>query len=233
MLRTRKRRVDQKVLLDSRATECFINPCAVKSLGIKTRKLQVPHNVRNVDGTPNKVGKFVKAIDFITNHRGVKTTHVFFVADISPDDFILGYPFLEANAPIIDWGQAKVDDPTTLSTLDADKWQPPTKTTPRKRQTPLWVPALPKWSPGDEVWQCFTIWKSTMAQQLAIEVNEQKEEKTWQELVPKQYHCHARVFQEKDSEKFPDCHPWDHAINLKPDTPASINCCVYPLSPKE
>jgi len=43
-----------------------------------------------------------------------------------------------------------------------------------------------------------------MAQQLAIEVNKQKEEKTWQELVPPQYHCHAHVFQEKDSEKFPD-----------------------------
>jgi len=70
-------------------------------------------------------------------------------------------------------------------------------------------------------------------QQLAIEVNEQKEEKTWQELVPKQYHCHARVFQEKDSEKFPDRRPWDHAIDLKPDAPASINCCVYPLLPKE
>jgi len=43
-----------------------------------------------------------------------------------------------------------------------------------------------------------------MAQQLAIEVNEQKEEKPWQELVPQQYHCHVQVFQEKDSEKFPD-----------------------------
>jgi len=32
-----------------------------------------------------------------------------------------------------------------------------------------------------------------MAQQLAIEVNKGKEEKTWQELVPKQYHSHARV----------------------------------------
>jgi len=72
-----------------------------------------------------------------------------------------------------------------------------------------------------------------VAQQLAIEVNEQKEEKPWQELVPQQYHQHAKVFREKDSEKFPDRRPWDHAIDLKPDAPASINCRVYPLSPKE
>ena len=55
--------------------------------------------------------------------------HAFFVTDIGPDDFILGYPFLEANAPIIDWPQAKVEDGTTISTLDADKWIPLTKTT--------------------------------------------------------------------------------------------------------
>jgi len=72
-----------------------------------------------------------------------------------------------------------------------------------------------------------------MAQQLAIEVNEQKEQKTWQELVLPQYHRHARVFREKDLEKFPDRRPWDHTIDLKPDAPASINCRVYPLSPKE
>jgi len=97
---------------------------------------------------------------------------------------------------------------------------------------PLWVRALPGWTPGDEVWEQF-IRKSTVAQQLAIEVNEQKEDKPWQELIPKQYHRHTRVFREKDSEKFPDRRPWDHAIDLKPDAPASINCRVYPLSPKE
>jgi len=43
-----------------------------------------------------------------------------------------------------------------------------------------------------------------MAQQLVIEVNKGKEEKPWQELVPKQYHCHAHIFWEKDLEKFPD-----------------------------
>jgi len=38
---------------------------------------------------------------------------------------------------------------------------------------------------------------------------------------------------EEASEHFPDPHPWDHAIELKDDAPTSINCHVYPLSPKE
>ena len=234
MLRTRKKRVDQKALLDSGATECFISPRVVKCLEIQTKKLQTPRNVRNVDGTLNKAGKITKAINLITNHQGMKTIHVFFVADIGPDEFILGYPFLKACAPIVNWIDATLADTTTLSTLDTDQWQPPAKTTSRhQKRTPLWVRTLPDWAPGDEVWQQFIIQKSTVAQQLAIEANEKKEEKPWQELVPKQYHRHVCMFREKDSEKFPDRCPWDHAIDLKPDALASINCRVYPLSPKE
>jgi len=139
MLRTSKRRVDQKVLLDSGATESFINPRTIKSLGIKTRKLQIPCSIRNIDGTPNKAGKIVEAANLITYHRGIKTVHVFYIADIGPDNFILGYPFLEANAPIVNWVDAKVEDSTMLSTLDANKWQPPTKRTQRRKRTPLWV----------------------------------------------------------------------------------------------
>jgi len=234
MLRTRRRQIDQKALLDSSATECFIHPRMVEHLTLQTRTLQVPRSVRNVDGTPNKAGKITQAIDLITNHRGTKTMHVFFVADIRPDNFILGYPFLEVCAPVVDWSDATLADTTTLSTLDAHKWVPPVKGAQRKqKKTPFWVRSLPGWSPGDEVWQRFAIRAGKLAQELAIEANESKQEVPWEELVPKQYHCHARVFRKKDSEKFPDRRPWDHAIDLKPDAPASINCRVYPLSPKE
>jgi len=189
MLRTRKKRVDQKVLLDSGATECFIHHNTVRRLGIATRKLQIPRNVHNVDGTPNKAGKITDTVNLVTNHWGTKTTHVFFIADIGPDDFILGYPFLEACVPVVNWSDAILVDTTTLSTFDADHWLPLTKTTPRQcRRTPAWIHALPNWSPGDKVWQQFIIRKSTIVQQLAIDANKKKEEKPWQELVPKQYH---------------------------------------------
>ena len=73
----------------------------VKHLDITTQKLKTPRNVRNVDGTPNKARKIEDAVTLVTDHRGIKTKHVFFVADIGPDDFILGYPFLEACVPVV------------------------------------------------------------------------------------------------------------------------------------
>jgi len=72
----------------------------------------------------------------------------------------------------------------------------------------------------------------TVALQLAQDAADKKKH-TWQEIVPEQYHRHGKVFSEEASERFPDRRPWDHAIELTEDAPTSINCRVYPLSPKE
>jgi reverse transcriptase-like protein len=74
--------------------------------------------------------------------------------------------------------------------------------------------------------------KTTVTQQLVEQVSS-KEEQTWEELVPKQYHKFGSIFSELDSERFPRPRKWDHAIDLKPDAPTSINCRIYPLSLKE
>src|SRR5260221_12973385 len=222
-LRTSNKRVNRKALLDSGATECFISPRVVRELGMKTRKLHTPRNVRNIDGTSNKSGKIVDAIDLVINHRGNQATHVFFVTDIGPDDFIFGYPFLEANAPNVDWLKASLEDSTTASTLDAERCCILPKRTTQKRKAPLWVRTLPGWVPGDEVWQQVTLRKTTVPQQLADDALEGKEEKTWQQLVPERYHRAVGVFKKKNSEKFTNRRPFDHAINLKDNAPAAIN----------
>ncbi len=195
--------------------------------------LHTPRNVRNVDGMPNKAGKITEAVDLVLDHRGTKETHVFFVVDIGPDDFIFGYPFLEANTPKVNWVNVSLEDSTTASTLDANQCRICPKGKGQRRKVPLWVRSLPDWAPGNEVWRRITLQKTTVAQQLAVDALEGKEEKTWQELVPKRYHRYAKVFNEKDSEKSPDRRLWDHTIDLKEDAPTSINCRVYPLSPKE
>ena len=64
-------------------------------------------------------------------------TYVFFIADIGPDNFIFGYPFLEANTPKVDWLNASLEDSTIASTLDANQCRIQPKGTKQRERTPL------------------------------------------------------------------------------------------------
>jgi len=185
-----------------------------------------------VDGTNNKARQILEAIDLKVNNNGAQALHAFYIADIGQDDFILGYPFLEASNPDIDWRNSHIDGFTTISTAKADDWHLIRKGTRQSEMTSIWVKSIPGWEEGDKVWLQTRIAKTTVTSQLAQDAADKKK-RTWQEIVPEQYHCHRKVFSEEASERFPDRQPWDHAIELTGDAPTSINCRVYPLSPKE
>lgn len=232
MFQSHWKRVDKRALLDSGTTENFMHLRAVKQLKLKTTSLSHPRKVRNVDGTTNTGGDIHEFATLEVLYNGRKHDHRFFVADIGPDNFILGYPFFEASSPNINWRQGSLDGAVTISTNDAATLIERIHKPRKKSKTPAWVRVIPGWEPGDEVWCQTTIRKMTVAQQLAIDVAD-KTKRSWQELVPERYHKFASVFSEEGSKKFPDQRPWDHAIDLKPDAPTSINCRVYPLSPAE
>jgi len=54
--------------------------------------------------------------------------------------------------------------------------------------------------------------------------------KTFEQMVPLQYHQHKKVFSEEALHRFPPKCTWDHVINLLPDAPKTLNCKVYPLA---
>jgi hypothetical protein len=58
--------------------------------------------------------------------------------------------------------------------------------------------------------------KTSISQSLAHEA-ETGEKKSFEELVPKEYHEFRSVFEKTTSERFPEKRPWDHRIDLKPD----------------
>ena len=74
--------------------------------------------------------------------------------------------------------------------------------------------------------------KTTVAQQLAEQATD-KTVRTWDQIVPSQYHAHATVFSEEAAHHFPTSREWDHAIDLKPEAPTTLDCKVYPLAPGE
>ncbi len=69
----------------------------------------------------------------------------------------------------------------------------------------------------------------SIATDLVIKVEQYTEEVK----VPAEYQHHHHVFSEEAAQWFPPMRPWDHAIDLKPDTPNIIDCKVYPLTQEE
>jgi hypothetical protein len=54
-------------------------------------------------------------------------------------------------------------------------------------------------------------------------------EETLQDIPP-EYQRHAQVFSEKEAERFPPSHEWDHRIPLTPDAPETINIKMFSLA---
>jgi hypothetical protein len=136
-------------------------------------------------------------------YQGKKSKHNFFLADIGIDEVILGYPFFEDLLLDIDWRQGRITRNVSLETDDAEQWKPPhRRQTTKRHSVPLWIRTILDWEEGDEVWQQVTIWKSMVAQQLAIQAMD-KTKQPWQEIVPSQYHKY-KIWSEEASERFPE-----------------------------
>ena len=68
--------------------------------------------------------------------------------------------------------------------------------------------------------------------QLAAKAKPQ-EEKTWDQIVPLQYHKWKKVFSEKEAQCLPEHQPWDISINLDRGDNHTLDCKVYPLTSVE
>jgi len=74
--------------------------------------------------------------------------------------------------------------------------------------------------------------KTTTASELAQRAMDHTK-KTFEQMVPEQYHRHRKVFDEEASHRFPPKRSWDHAIDLLPNSPKTLDCKVYPLARTE
>jgi hypothetical protein len=81
---------------------------------LATRTLKKLRQVKNVDGTPNKAGKVTKDTILEICQKNYRQKHEFFVAEVDCDEILLGYPFLEAVNPQINWWFRKLYGAVTL-----------------------------------------------------------------------------------------------------------------------
>jgi hypothetical protein len=108
MLKGRNKRTDIKVLVDCKASTCFISERFVKEKQVQTRKLMKEIPARNINGMSNVVGPILCFAELglkIGNHEEEKAA--FMVTDLGSDDVIIRIDWLRYHNPEIDWNAGK------------------------------------------------------------------------------------------------------------------------------
>ena len=220
--------------LDSGATECFISQRFIDTHKLGTRLMTTPQKLQNADGSPNTGGGLTHftELEVFTGEN----PHVlcFYIANMGPDNLVLGYPWFAATNAQPDWATGMLPALVTIHTRGAASGKPMRSVQVAGMRTTIRnAPLLNK---GDELYirilHTDRLAKTTVAQQLAEQATD-KTIRSWDQIVPPQYHQHERVFSEVTAHRFPTSQDWDHAIDLKPDAPTTLDCKVYPLSPAE
>ena len=109
---------EEIALIDSSATENFIDQDTIEKLKLGTKKLETPVGLRNIDGTFNKSGQITHYLDLLVSRGNKKSTEHFYVTNLGSDQMILGYPWLQTFNPNIDWPSCKlIGPPVKIETL--------------------------------------------------------------------------------------------------------------------
>jgi hypothetical protein len=102
---------EEVALIDSGATENFIDQETIKKLKLGSKKLSEPIRLRNINGTYNQSGSVTHFIDLLVSRGGRKIMQQFYVTNLGSDRIILGYLWLRTFNPDIDWPNCKLTGP--------------------------------------------------------------------------------------------------------------------------
>src|ERR1700753_930860 len=246
-------------LLDSGATGLFLDSKFVRAHSMNTRKLPRAIPVYNVDGTLNQGGSIQEEVDVIMTYNNHTEKATFAVCDLGDKAGIIGHTWLHSHNPEIDWktGEVKFTRCPAKCQVQVKKAKAGKNRVKRAiGKLPLLseemeeaVPELDtepedtemheEWEDSDRIWVSFLHPQhnvnatQTVSQRLAEQSSKPDwEKKTFEEIVPSQYHDYKLVLSKESFDELPAKKPWDHAIELKPDF-EPYRSKLYPLSPNE
>jgi Retroviral aspartyl protease len=102
-----------KVLIDSGATDNFIDFRTVAKLQLGTKKLPRAQQLFNIDGTHNQAGLIEESVHLYIDRGDERIETQLHITNLGRDRLILGYPWLEAFNPEINWAEGKLLGPRT------------------------------------------------------------------------------------------------------------------------
>jgi hypothetical protein len=210
---------EEKALIDSGATENFIDYKTVAQLRLGSNKLLRPRPVHNVDGTLNKSGGITNSVMLYIKF-GDKEQHIeFFVTNLGTDRMILRHPWLHKFNPVINWKRGTINGKLEIATTAAKRLigqqhilkarrlvlEPRIDCCPQITTiTELKAHAL---SIMNNQCICTTelgkrIRKTSIAQQMAEKAYDKTKVNT-EQTIPPEYQQHDKVFSEQEATRFP------------------------------
>ena len=135
-IHTIAKRAEAIALVDSGATENFMNLTYARWLKLPIHPLEKPRKIFNVDGTENKSGELKYYTDLEVQTGNTRSPLQFFLTDLGENKAIIGYSWFTATQPKIDWKRGWIDSsqlPIIFRAPDAKKarFSPRTVNRPR------------------------------------------------------------------------------------------------------
>ncbi len=213
-----RKRAEGVALVDSGATENFMNLGYTWWLHLPIKEQEKPRQLFNVDGTKNKAGDLKFYTDLSVQTGGQRINHRFFLLDLGEHKAILGYPWFASTQPKIDWARGWIDSSHLPIILHTDNTQR-ARFTPRTHNIPR---------PTVIARQIVKILTKPTGDPPTYDISTEE-----LNTIPLEYRQHLKVFSESQAKWLPlDC-PWNHAIDLKPNAPPAIKGRIYPLTQLE
>ena len=105
--------------LDSEATECFVSQRFIDTHKLGTRLLTIPRKLQNADGSPNAGGGLTHFTELEVFTGDTPHKLQFYIADMGPDDLVLGYPWFAATNAQPNWAKGTLPVLITIHTRGA------------------------------------------------------------------------------------------------------------------
>jgi hypothetical protein len=197
-IHSKLKRAETIALLDSGATENFMNLQYMKYLQLPIQHHKEPRKLYNMDRSPNHSGELQYFTDLQVQTGTQCSTLHFFLSNLGENKAILGYPWFAAFQPQINWKKGWIDH----------------------SQLPVifWAPDMTKAQ--------FLPWQINKIRMIDTEriyigriIIDPKDTPT-NTNIPEHYWQYSRVFSEDASHEFPPSCIWDHVIELKPNVTA-------------
>jgi hypothetical protein len=171
----------ETALVDSGATENFMDKRMVTRLGIGRRPMKQPRQVFNVDRSENK-NRTITHYCVLRVQKGDKEElQKFYITGLGGDRAILGYPWLRVFNHGINWDEGHMLGPPVEIETALLKWVKQRNA----REIVAAATSHKEWEPGDEIIANITQIPSHAAQQWAIEANKNKPKDA--HVLPKGY----------------------------------------------